>query len=82
VSKLLDPIPLPEGLDIPAEEWQRTLLSVRLFVLTLLKRVEALETRLRQDSSNITLLWSQCIDGINQVAIAGERLQCGCLVGL
>ena len=52
MSNALDPAPLPEGLGIPAEEWQQTPLSVRLVVLTLLKRLEALETRLRQDSSH------------------------------
>jgi transposase len=52
VSDLLDPTPLPEGLPIPAAEWQQTPRSVRLVVLTLLKRLEALEARLRQDSSN------------------------------
>jgi transposase len=52
VSDLLDPAPLPEGLGIPAEDWQQTPLSVRLAVLTLLKRLDALEARLHQDSSN------------------------------
>jgi transposase len=52
VSDVLDPAPFPEGVDIPAEDWQRTPLSMRVFVRTLLKRVAALETRLRQDSSN------------------------------
>jgi transposase len=52
VSDRLDPAPLPEGLDIPAEEWQQTPLSVRLVVRTLLQRLEALEARLHQDSSN------------------------------
>lgn len=52
MSDVLDPAPVPEGCDIPAEDWQRTPLSMRVFVRTLLKRLEALETRLRQDSSN------------------------------
>ena len=52
MSDVLDPAPLPEGLGIPAEEWHQTPLSVRLVVLTLLKRVEALEARLHQNSSN------------------------------
>lgn len=52
MSDRLDPTSLPEGLGIPAEDWQQTPLSVRLVVLTLLKRLEALETRLKQDSSN------------------------------
>jgi transposase len=49
---LLDPFPRPEGLGIPAEDWQQTPTSVRRQFLSLLKRVEALETRLYQDSSN------------------------------
>jgi Family of unknown function (DUF6444) len=52
VSDMLDPAPLPEGLGIPAEEWQQTPRSVRLVVRTLLKRLDALEARLHQDSSN------------------------------
>jgi transposase len=52
VSTTLDPVPLPEGLEISAEDWQQTPLSVRLVVLTLLKRLEALEARLHQNSSN------------------------------
>ena len=52
MSDGLDPAPLPEGLGIPPEDWHQTPLSVRLVVLTLLKRLEALETRLKQDSSN------------------------------
>ena len=51
MSTLLDPAPLPAGFDIPGEDGQRTPLSVRGVVLTLLKRLEALATRLRQDSS-------------------------------
>jgi transposase len=52
VSERLDPAPLPDGLGISAEDWQQTPLSVRLVVLPLLKRLEALESRLHQDSSN------------------------------
>jgi transposase len=52
VSDRLDPAPLPEGLEIPAEDWHQTPLSVRLVVRTLLQRLEALEARLHQDSSN------------------------------
>jgi transposase len=52
VSDLLDPVPLPKELGIPAEDWQQTPRSVRLVLLTLLKRLEALEARLHQDSSN------------------------------
>jgi transposase len=49
---LLDPVPLPDGLSIPAEDWHQTPSSVRRQVLCLLKRVDALEARLNQDSSN------------------------------
>jgi transposase len=52
VSDMLDPASLPEGLGLRAEDWHQTPLSVRLVVLALLKRLEALETRLKQDSSN------------------------------
>jgi transposase len=54
VSDLLgsDPMPLPDGLAIPAEDWQQTPTSVRHQFLSLLKRVEALEARLHRDSSN------------------------------
>jgi transposase len=48
----LDPVPLPDGLSIPAEDWQQTPASVRRQFLFLLKRVDALEARLNQDSSN------------------------------
>ena len=49
---LLDPIPLPDGLGIPVEDWQQTPTSVRHQVLSLLKRVDVLEARFHQDSSN------------------------------
>jgi transposase len=52
VSDLLDPGPLPEGLGIPAEDWHQTPTSVRCQFLSLLKRVDALEARLNQNSSN------------------------------
>jgi transposase len=52
VSDRHDPAPLPEGLDLPAADWQQTPLSVRLLVLALLKRLETLEARLHQTSSN------------------------------
>jgi transposase len=52
VSDHLDPTSLPEGLDIPAADWQQTPLSVRLVMRNLLVRLEALEARLHQDSSN------------------------------
>ena len=47
-----DLAPLPEGRSIPVEDWHQTPLRVRLVVLTLLKRLAALESRLHQDSSN------------------------------
>jgi transposase len=52
VSDRLDSAPLPEGLGIPAEDWQQTPLSVRLVMLTLLKRLAALESHLNRDSAN------------------------------
>ena len=52
MSAGLDPAPLPEGLGIPTEDWHQTPVSVRLVMLTLLKRLEALEARLTQNSSN------------------------------
>lgn len=52
MSDGLDSASLPEGLGILAEDWQQTPRSVRLVVLTLLTRLEALETRLNQTSSN------------------------------
>ena len=52
MSDLLDPVSLPADLGISAEDWQQTPLSVRLVVRTLLKRLEALESRVHQDSSN------------------------------
>jgi transposase len=48
----LDPVPLPDGLGIPAEDWHQTPTSVRQHFLALLKRVEALEARVNRDSSN------------------------------
>ena len=47
----LDPVPLPDRLDIPVEDWQQIPPSVRHQVLSLLKRVDALEARCNQDSS-------------------------------
>ena len=52
MSDLLNPVSLLEDLGIPAEDWQQTPLSVRLAVFTLLKSLEALESRLHQNSSN------------------------------
>jgi transposase len=48
----LDPVPLPDGLGIPAEDWRQTPTSVRQYFLALLKRVEALEACVNRDSSN------------------------------
>lgn len=44
--------PLPQGLDIPVSDWQRTPTTVQSEFLSLLKRVDALESRLHRDSSN------------------------------
>ena len=52
MSDVLDPTPLPEGLGIPTEDWHQTPVSVRLVMRSLLKRLEALEARLTQNSSN------------------------------
>jgi transposase len=52
VGAKLAPALLPEGFGIPAEDWSQTPQSVRLMVLTLLKRLEAREARLYQNSSH------------------------------
>jgi hypothetical protein len=52
VSDGLDPAPLPEGLDIQADDGHQTPGSVRLVVLTLLTRLETFEARLNQNPSN------------------------------
>jgi transposase len=52
----LIPPPLPEGLGISAEDCHQTPWRVRLVMLTLLKRLEALEARLPQNSSNSSRL--------------------------
>lgn len=52
MSNVLDSAPLPQGLGVPPEDWHHTPPSVRQQFLALLKRVEALEARLRRDSSN------------------------------
>jgi len=44
--------PLPPELGIPESDWQRTPATVRDEFLSLLKRVDALESRLHRDSSN------------------------------
>jgi hypothetical protein len=51
VSEQLDLAPLPDGLGLPAADWQQPPRSVRLVVLALLKRLDALASRLPQDSS-------------------------------
>jgi hypothetical protein len=52
---LLDPVPLPDGLSIPAEDWHQTPTSVRRQFLFLLKQVDALEARVNQDASNTAI---------------------------
>lgn len=52
MSDRLDPTSLPDGFDIPIADWQQTPLSVRRVMQTLLTRLDALEARLHQDSSN------------------------------
>ena len=47
-----EPMPLPDGRAIPAEDWHQTPTSVRSHFLSLLKRVETLEARVNRDSSN------------------------------
>ena len=42
---------VPIGLDIPPTDWQQTPPSVQTLVLTLLKRLEAIAARLKQDST-------------------------------
>src|SRR4029453_15600755 len=45
------PEAVPVGLDIPPADWQQTPPSVQTLVLTLLKRLEAVEAQLKQDST-------------------------------
>jgi hypothetical protein len=52
VSDRRDPAPLPEGRGIPTEDWHQTPLRVRLAVLTLLQRLDALAARVHPDSSH------------------------------
>jgi transposase len=42
---------VPAGLDIPPADWQQTPPSVQTLVVTLLQRLEAVEARLKQDST-------------------------------
>jgi hypothetical protein len=42
---------VPLGLEMPPADWQQTPSSVQTLVLTLLKRLEAVEARLTQDST-------------------------------
>jgi hypothetical protein len=44
--------PLPPELGIPESDWQRTPTTVQDELLSLLKRIDALESRLNRDSSN------------------------------
>jgi transposase len=44
--------PLPQGFDIPVSDWQQTPTTVQDEFLSLLNRVDALESRLNRDSSN------------------------------
>ena len=53
MSDVLDPMSLPEGLGIPAEDWHQTPRSIWFVALTLLKRLEALAARVNQNSSNV-----------------------------
>jgi hypothetical protein len=52
VSHALDPTPLPEGLGIPADDGHQTPGSVRLVLLTLLKRLATLPARWHQHASH------------------------------
>ena len=45
------PEAVPAGLDIPPADWQQTPPSVQMLVVTLLQRLEAVEARLKQDST-------------------------------
>lgn len=56
MSDVPDPAFLPGGLGIPDEDWPQTPVSVRLVMLTLLKRLATLEARVYQHSSNSSRL--------------------------
>ncbi len=43
---------LPDGLEISMDDWQKTPPSVIKLILHLLERIEKLEARLNEDSSN------------------------------
>ena len=45
------PTAVPTGLEIPPADWQQTPPSVQTLVVTLLQRLEAVEARLKQDST-------------------------------
>ncbi len=47
-------LPLPEGIEIPEEDWQKTPASIRALVIFLLKRIAELEAKLaaRSDTSH------------------------------
>jgi hypothetical protein len=65
----LDPVPLPDGIAIPAEDWHQTPTSVRQHFLALLKRVEALEARVNRGSSNFSRPPSTDSRGTSQLAL-------------
>ena len=52
MSLALQSTPLPPELGIPVSDWQRTPTTVQDELLSLLKRVDALEARLNRDFSN------------------------------
>lgn len=43
---------LPEGIEITDEDWENTPASIQALVLSLIKRIEVLEAKINQDSSN------------------------------
>jgi hypothetical protein len=51
VSPSNESVAVPAGLDIPLADWQQTPPSVQTLVVTLLQRLEAVEARLKQDST-------------------------------
>jgi len=51
LQPLNTPEAVPAGLDIMPADWQQTPPSVQTLVVTLLQRLEAVEARLKQDST-------------------------------
>ena len=49
---LIDDHFLPKDIKITDEDWENTPASIRLLILSLIKRIEELEARLNRDSSN------------------------------